>query len=289
MARRWPEAQRLTAYVQELWADYRTLEIDDLDQVVSQLTNDDDEQFWQRLWELQLGSHLLRLGYRTRSPRRGPDFRFQKDDLIVWVEAVSPAPRDIPAAWFAFPSSGVGTSYNTPNAEMLLRWTAGFREKRRKFADYAGKGITGAEDACVVAINGSQLSGFWPTPYGVSQMPWAVEIAFPVGPMQAQFIQRSGEVRWGHSERHTVSNRNGQPVGLYPFITPECSGISAVVSCVEACPADGCLQLYVAHNPMASVPIPVGLFGKKAHEWKAVPVEGASGEFTLTLAQPSEP
>ena len=281
MARRWPDARRLTTYVRELWADYRRLDVDDLDHVVSQLTNADDEQFWQRLWELQLGSHLLRLGRKTHSPAKGPDFRFDADGLTVWVEAVSPTPRGIPEAWFSFPATGAGTSYNTPNEEMLLRWTAAFLEKRRKFASYARDGITAPRDACVVAINGGQLSGFWSTPCGVSQMPWAVEVVFPVGPRQAEFSRATDQVCWGQAERHAVNNGNGAPVELYPFLTPECSGISALVTCVDGCPADGNLQLYVAHNPLAAVPIPSGLFGDTAEEWEAVPVEGAGSDFSL--------
>ena len=280
MTRRWGNARRLTAYVREVWADYRTLCVDDLDQVVTQLTND-DEQFWQRLWEMQLGSHLFRLGHSTKSPSKGPDFRFAADGLTVWVEAISPAPRGIPAAWFAFPETGVGTSYDTPNDEMLLRWTGAFSEKRRKFDGYARDGTTAPGDACVIAINGGQLSGFWPTPCGVSQMPWAVEIVFPVGPRYAEFSRGSDEVRWGQAERHGIAKRNGKTVELYPFITPDCSGISALVTCVDGCLPGGGLQLYVAHNPLAAVPIPPGIFGDTAEEWEAVPIEGVSGEFSL--------
>ena len=281
MARRWPKARRLAAYVREVWADYQKLDVDGLDHVVSQLTNDNDEQFWQRLWEMQLGSHLFRLGRETRSPTKGPDFRFDANGLTVWVEAVSPAPRGIPAAWFAFPATGVGTSYETPNEAMLLRWTSAFSEKRRKFESYAKDGTTAPGDACVIAINGGQLSGFWQTPYGVSQMPWAVEIVFPVGPRYAEFSRGTDEVRWGHAERHEISNKNGRPIELYPFISPECSGISALVTCVDGCPSHGGLQLYIAHNPLATVPIPLKLFGDKSEEWVAVPVEGVSGEFSL--------
>lgn len=289
MTRRWPDARRMRTHVMEVWAEYRTLDVDELDQVVTQLTNDDHEQFWQRLWEMQLGSHLLRLGHRTRSPAKGPDFRFEADGITVWVEAVSPAPRGIPDAWFAFPETGAGTSYETPNVEMLLRWTAAFREKRRKFEGYAREGITGPGDACVIAINGGQLSGFWPTPHGVSQMPWAVEVVFPVGPRYAEFFRGTDEVRWGQSERHEVSNRNGATVGLYPFITPECAGISALVTCVDGCPSEGGLQLYIAHNPVAAVPIPTGLFGNAAEEWEAVQVNGVSGEFSLRQLRRAAP
>jgi len=160
-------------------------------------------------------------------------------------------------------------------------WTGAFSEKRRKFEGYAMDGTTAPGEACVIAINGGQLSGFWPTPCGVSRMPWAVEIVFPVGPRYAEFAPGDKRGPAGQSERHGISNRNGKPIELYPFITPECSGISALVTCVDGCPSGGGLQLYVAHNPLAAVPIPLGLFGDTVEEWEAVPIEGARGEFSL--------
>ena len=253
MGRRWPQAQRLTTYVRDLWADYRQLDVDDRDHVVRQLVNDDDEQFWQRLWELQLGSHFRRIGHKTPSPKKGPDFRFDVDGLTVWVEAISPGPRDIPAAWFQFPQTGVGTTYDTPNAEMLLRWTGAFRNKREKYKTYAADGTTAPGEACVIAISGAQLSNFWPASHGISQMPWCVEVVFPIGPLQVEFLAGRDDTKWGHAERYEVRNKSGQPVSLYPFISPECSGISALITSDTACSPDLTLPLYIAHNPLANV------------------------------------
>lgn len=113
-------------------------------------------------------------------------------------------------------------------------------------------------------------------------MPWGVEVVFPVGPLQAEFFRGREATRWSHAERHTVSNTNGAEVELYPFITRECSGISALVSCVVGCSPDLSLQLYVAHNPLADVPLPLGVFGDTAEEWQAVPLEGSPLEFSLS-------
>lgn len=282
MAKRWPQAQRLTEYVRNLWTDYCQIEVEDRNHVVSQLINNDDEQFWQRLWELRLGSHLLRLGYKPYSPKTGPDFRFEVGGLTVWIEAISPTPRGIPSAWFQFPSDGKRTTYDTPNTEMLLRWTSAFRSKRSKFESYAAQNIIASGEACVIAVNGGQLSGFWRTPHGISQMPWCVEVAFPVGPLQAEFFRGRDDTKWGHVERHKVPNKNGAEIELYPFITPECSGISALVSCVVGCSPDLSLPLYIAHNPLAKVPLPLGILGDTTEEWQAVPLAGSPENFSLS-------
>ncbi len=288
MAQRWPDNKLLTTHVMDVWADYQKLDVIDLDHTVEQLTNTFEAQFWQRLWEIQLGSHLFRLGYKTKSPAEGPDFRFDVDGLRVWVEAGSPEPKCIPDAWFAFPKTDVSTEYPSPDSEMLLRWTSMFRDKRCKFSDYAKKGIIGPRDACVIAINGGQLSGFWETPCGLSQMPWAVEIVFPVGSRFVQFSRETDEVWLGQAERHEVIKTkcetvesNPVTIELNPFVTLECSGISALVTCVDKCPPAGGLQLYVAHNPLATVPIPLGLFGDAAQEWEAVAIADGSGDYSL--------
>lgn len=275
-------AKRRAAYVQALWGDYLKLDVADFDHFVSQLTNGDDEQFSQRVWELQFGSHLFRLGYDVKSAKRGPDFRFEVGGLNVWVEATSPAPRGIPKEWFSFPSEGAGTSYDTPNKEMLLRWTAAFRQKMKKFDDYARSGITAAGDACVIAVNGSQLSGFFQDNFGELQLPWAVEVVFPVGTIRAVFTVGQDDVTMERELRYEITKPNGSPVSLHPFITPECSGISALISCTTSYSPDMRLPLCIAHNPLAAVPIPLGLFGEAAEEWQAVPVGGVVGEFSLS-------
>jgi hypothetical protein len=92
LARRWSGSKRLSGYIEALWADYFKLDVGGRDHFVSQLTSDDDEQFWQKVWELQLGGHLLRLGHDTRSLKYGPGL-ISSRRLECWVEAVSPAPR----------------------------------------------------------------------------------------------------------------------------------------------------------------------------------------------------
>jgi hypothetical protein len=113
-------------------------------------------------------------------------------------------------------------------------------------------------------------------------MPWAVEVVFPIGPIQAVFTAGRDDVKMKQGERHEVLNLNGSSVPLYPFITTECSGISALITCTTSFSPDMSLPLFIAHNPLAAVPIPLGLFGKTANEWQAVPVDDAPGELIIS-------
>jgi hypothetical protein len=42
--------------------------------------------------------------------------------------------------------------------------------------------------------------------------------------------------------------------------------------------------MHVVHNPLATVPVPHGLFGVDEDEWFAVPVTDSPGEFDLCHA-----
>lgn len=280
LARAWPDGRGLAEYVLTLWKEFRTYDVDNLDHFVNQLTNEFPEQFWQRLWEMQIGVHLNRIGHQTASPAHGPDFKFQVNGQTIWIEAISPAPRDIPPEWLEFPSAS-GTSYQTPNDEMLLRYTAAFTSKVAKFKGYAEKGITAPSDACVIAVSGRQLTNFWTDPYGGTRLPWSVEVAFPVGHLQCVF--RPGrEPEWERGERHEILNKNGKAIRLYSFMMPEFAGISALVTCGGSVDLDYRLPLYVAHNPVAASPLPLDILGNQVEEWTGTSSDDNDWDFVLT-------
>lgn len=272
---------RVEGYARALWADYQTLDIADLAHFVAEFTSGNDEKFWQRMWEMQLASRLLRLGHVTKSPAYGPDFRIEHGGRVVWIEAISPSPQGLPEEWRSFPALGIVKSFDTPNTEILLKWTAALKEKRAKFAGYERAGITGEQDACVIAINGAQLTTFWQADCGVSQLPWAVETVFPIGPLQAVFTAGKPDVTTRVSERFENLTRNNSPVSLVSFLRPECAGISALIGCSQGIEPDMSLPACIVHNPLARAPLPIGLLGPETEEWRAEPIDGEPGEFRL--------
>ena len=99
-----------------------------------------------------------------------------------------------------------------PHDEVLLRWTAAFKEKWQKLQDYQRKGIVGPEDAYVIAISGVQL-GAIPIDHGISRLPLAVETVFPVGPLAVILNTETHRIEGSRvSERFLIRNSNNAAV-----------------------------------------------------------------------------
>jgi hypothetical protein len=261
----------------ELWSAFRDLGLP-CDDFAAELTNGKAESFAQRVWEMMLGRHLHLQGHAPVCPNGGPDFRVDLGGRTVWVEATAPLPVGLPPEWLDPNYRGVG---NFPHEEMLLRWTTALDAKWKKYIQYRKKGIVGAADAYVIAINGCLLSAF-PTSRGISQMPFGVEAVFPVGPLAYRVDGATGKIRDGHiSERFHIVNANNAHIPTTPFVDPRYSGVSALIGSV-ATRCDGKpLDLHVVHNPLADVPLPHGALGAQDDEWFATPVDGIPGEFEL--------
>ena len=271
--------RRLRDDAGSLWGAYRDLQVSGHDHFVQELTSGNEEKFWQRMWEMQLGVHLSDTGHLVTSPAHGPDYRFEDAGLTVWVEAISPSPSGLPPTWLNPP---MDQPYSFPHQEVLLKWTGAFKEKRARFQRYAGDQVVGPGDACVIAISGAQLSHFDAEDHGITTLPWAVETVLPVGPMSMTFFRGKPLTKAEHSHRLSVPKRVGVAVPLDPFLDPACAQISALVGCTRRHHPDPELPLCVVHNPLAVVPIRLGLFGPHAEEWAVKPGDHGNGAFSLT-------
>ena len=91
-------APLLQAELVELWSTFRDLGLPN-DDFVAEFTNGNSASLAQRMWEMLLARHLHLLGHKLTCPDGGPDFRFDLDGKTVWVEAVAPEPKGLPAEW----------------------------------------------------------------------------------------------------------------------------------------------------------------------------------------------
>jgi len=272
-AERFATAPHVREYYLNLWVDHKAAGLAD-SHFVSELTGSSTEKFWQRVWEMALGRHLRACGHQITTRSDGyPDYYFDAGRQRVWVEAVSPSPGpDLPRHWTHSdphqPSCGA-----TPNKEMLLRWTAAFKEKAQKCAEYRRKGIVKPTEAFVIAIDGTQLSKF-PDTCGISGFPFVVEIVFAIGPRAISIDRETGIGSSFQTVETSVENRNKAPVPKGQFFSAEFSGISAVLGCYAASGRNspgntGILPVQVAYNPRASCSLVPGQFGAGAEEWIA--------------------
>ena len=131
-----------------------------------------------------------------------------------------------------------------------------------KKAGYIKKGLVGADDAYVIAVNGCRLrNGPFSALIGISQFPFAVEAVFPIGPYQLRVDQTTLEVvGGGHQVRVNIKNHNQAPIPTSIFLDPRFSRVSAI----WAVDLDGASVIgnreptAVIHNPLATNRLSVG-------------------------------
>ena len=279
LAERFKALPRSLDYHRGLWADHLGAGLANF-HFVSELTKGSDEKFRQRVWEMSLGRHLRACGHDiTTRPDGWPDYLFEVGGQRVWVEAISPSPGlNLPSHWTTHNLLDQGPEcVLVPNEEMLLRWTAAFKAKAEKCDKYRCSGVVKPEDAFVIAIDGSQLSKF-PNAHGISQLPFVVECVFAVGPLACQIDRQTGKSGEAvHTVRTSIKNRNKSDVSTEYFFQFEFSGVSAVLGCHSVAYAGNMLVAQVAHNPLATSKVKLGLFGDGAEEWTACLVSEDDG------------
>jgi len=273
---RYPENQEVRKSLVNLVHNYAEWGLKD-SKFESDFTSGRDEQFYGYIWEMVLASHLIDQGLDIHSGDEGPDFGFPYHDQKVWVEATCPAPEGIPDDWFHI--SAIGDTplvKSVPHEQILLRWTSALKEKKEKLTGrfqtnrnwkpgYLENGVVGVTDPYVVAVSACRLG---PTSIhlseGISQLPYAVEASFPVGPIEVVVDRgtlKTVDQRLSH--RPVIKKPNGANVPTDSFLNPEYSGVSALLgssaginaACGEKTP------IALVHNPLARNPLPQGILG----------------------------
>lgn len=246
-----------------------------------------DTRYWQRLSEALLGNELLAVGLTIRSLPQGPDFLLEVDGHRIWIEVICPEPTGIPDDWLAPPT---GEAVGFPHEAVLLRWTAAIKEKAEKLLGnptngtqgYIEKGIVGADDSYVIAINGRLLRGpHFASITGISQLPSAVEAAFAVGPMTLTIdLDAHQAVGSGHQHRPIIRKPNGAAVPAYSFLDPAFARVSAIWAAdLDASWVVGNAKpMAVVHNPLAIRPVPAELLPAQ-DEYTATP--NGADEYAL--------
>lgn len=234
----------------------------------SELTGDSETAFWSSMSEALV---YRKLGGKQFLKRRkigvGPDFLLEMNGKRVWLEVICPTPAGIPENWLEIQFD---SATSMPHEEILLRWTSAIKEKNEKLVGnrdgkqkgYLQKGLVNQQDIYVVVVNGCRLRhGPFSALTGISQLPYAVEAVFPIGPYQVRFNKDTLEtLDTGHSYRPAIRKSSGSSVPSYAFLEPWYSMVSAV----WAVDFNGCSCIgntepsVVVHNPNAQNPLPLG-------------------------------
>ncbi len=156
--------------------------------------------------------------------------------------------------------------------EILLRWTAAFKEKFEKQTKYLKNGIIKQNDAYIIAISGAQLRNLENagTMYDVSSYPVLIQILFAVGVQQITLDRETGAICNSETlSRSNITNSNGANISTMPFMSDECNGISAVLGFSNNYSQTSSLPACIVHNPFAHSPIPRDILGQNIQEWYA--------------------
>ncbi len=240
----------------------------------SELCSGAEPRFWQRFTEAALTCDVLDAELTISPSRNGPDLCIEHGDRRIWVEFICPEPNKkiIPEDWLTFENN---RCHEFPHEPMLLHWTSAIKEKSEKLLGkkdcdgkplrkgYLEKGIVGPRDSYVIAVNSKRLRGARNAClYGISQLPFAIEAVFPVGPYQLHIDRETKSVvKTDYQDRPYVKNHNDANVQTYTFLDKGFAAISAVwaTDFDDLSIIGSPKELAVVHNPLAVNPLPVNL------------------------------
>ncbi len=235
--------------------------------LVGEIETVEEGKLWSYIWEAILYRHLRSMGYALRNSvtaagQRGPDFCVDYQGRTIWIEATVPSPEGIPADWLEPPCKGEFHVKTKPDQPRVLRCTSAIDAKQKKFAEYRTKGIVGASDCTVIAVNICRLSDWDFEGTGISQLPLVMEAVFPIGPLGVP-ITPEGKLDGPaqHMPRFALKKASGSEVQPGYFLDPRFANVSAVVQGHQRDMFKRDLVLSAVHNPLASNPLPTGLFG----------------------------
>ena len=182
----------------------------------------------------------------------------------------------LPEDYLEGPKPGEFKVGDVPHEEVRRRWITAIKAKADKLAEYRAKGIVGDDDAYLIAVNGCQL-GALPMHHGLSQLPYAVEAVYPVGPIAVPIDKETREFGTPYlSNQWAIKSAKGKPIPTSMFVNKKYADVSAVIACTSDRSEEPILPLDVVHNDFAKVGIPRGMFGPKADEWVTEP-DGKEG------------
>lgn len=247
--------------LESLWKQYQLY-------ADSNFSNEFKKQFSQRAWELHLGSTLLNRGYALGvHSSSGPDFKIPYNNQSVWIEAITVEKGQ---GLDKVPDIEYGKAMDVPEQEMLLRLTAGLKEKHDKYLSYLKNRSVSENDPFVIAIDRSPLD------HPDAQIPLILKCLFAIG-HQVLFLKgkkphpKTDESNW--STREKVNKVSGSEVGMLMFRDSSFEGISAVIYSVHDIlnsPRDQDHigdNFVIVHNPFAKNPLFDNFF-KFGNIWK---------------------
>lgn len=237
----------------------------------SDLQRDACNNFHQRWWELYLAHVLLTNGVslvprRFRHPaKKGPDLLAIVGEQRFWIEAVTASSGTGPDA---VPEGEEGIARDVPDDQIKLRLQSALSSKLQKYYHYRLKGWIEEGEGYIVALNAARV----PCAMLERTVPRIVASVFPVGFEVVHLNKETLQaVDVTYQYQDSVLKKAGQEVPTTSFLNEAYKVISGVLySHADAYnrPTNTGGDFVVVHNPLADVPLPLGLL-RRGREFQA--------------------
>lgn len=243
-----PAAEEARQFTNKLWSRYRGL-------ADRNARTDARNHFHERFWEMYVAVALMERGIQPlKTDRCGPEFYVVIDGHRYWVEAICPGPGTgedrVPE-----PDYGSVVATRTPVEKIILRYTAAFVEKQRRYATARAKGLIAPEDGYLLAMNSRRIPR---APFG-GPLPYFIQAFLPIGPLAVELDRKTGEVvDSGYQYRDHLRKENSAPVSTTAFASARAAFCSAVIHSSVDCThhyAPLGNDFNVLHNPYAALPL----------------------------------
>jgi hypothetical protein len=227
-----PDGGKVAEHLNELWVAFRSYADPNF---VKEFCSGDSDKLRQRYWEMYLGVWLLERDFKLLPHRdAGPDIGVEILGRRIYFEAITPTAgsgddRVPPLETQPWKPGESLAAKEVPASQIVLRWTAAFHEKARRFKEYLDAKIIQPVDACVIAINSCQTHFFGFD--GISGYPAIMEAVYPIGPRQIQWvIDHPEQTSVNLTHRPSIQKSNQSLVETAPFLGDKFPYISAVLA-----------------------------------------------------------
>lgn len=208
-------------------------------------------------WHLLLLNCLLDQGHRVEPANgAGPDILVMLDGRRIWIEAIAVKPGTGEDEVEQPPEMQI---YSPEDTKIILRHTAGLKEKLGKYHVYRERGYVGPEEPYLIALNvGNVPESDFIADDVVSYLEQAV---FGIGDEQFHISVETGEIT-GMShvvQREITKPSNAAAVPTLAFMGDDYAGVSGVIYSVHHFANsfhENGKDISVLHNPKATNAIP---------------------------------
>jgi hypothetical protein len=223
--------------------------------------------FHARSWELYILRWLARSGSTViKAPGHGPDFCAEHPEFgRFWIECVIPTVgKDANRVW---QRTTERTWNGPPDGPIQLRYTSAIQGKIAKIAAYRAKGLVAANEPALIAMNQGAILD---SDLNDLELPLAFRVLYGVGDIVMRIETDTGRTSLEVQPQSAISNARGTPISTMVFAEQSSHVVAGLIlaraSTINLFDHRRRLLL-LAHNPLASTAVSVGLLPMRGELW----------------------